>query len=36
MESLLEKLCSGQLDPSKYFEPKSIEYWKRDKQVKKS
>ena len=35
MESILEKLCSGQLDPSKYFEPKSIEYCKRDKQVKK-
>ncbi len=33
MKTLLQKLYSGELDPTKYYVPKSVEFWKQDEAV---
>ena len=33
METILKKLYSGELDPTKFYEPESAEYWKEDAKV---
>lgn len=33
METILKKLYSGELDPTKFYEPESAEYWKKDAKV---
>ena len=33
MKTLLQKLYSGELDPTKYYVPKNIEFWKQDEAV---
>ena len=32
-ETILKKLYSGELDPTKFYEPESAEYWKEDAKV---
>ena len=35
MKKILQKLYSGDLDPTQYYVPKSVEFWKLDKTVHK-
>lgn len=35
MESTLQKICSGELDPLTRFKPKSSEYWKQFNKIDK-
>lgn len=34
MESVLHRIYIGSLGPVKYYEPRSVEFWKQNEQVK--